>query len=1400
MSEGPDTSPGTGPERAPGAGAGRGVRRRGAGAMRIALVATLGVFVLLAAVVAGLRYGVLLPQVRLLIEARTDGLELGRIGRLKIEGLSGDIWRDARVRRLTIRDDKGVWLEAQDVRLTWRYLELLRRRFDADLIEVRQVRVLRRPELGPKGQDRGLPVSFRIDAIRTRLVMEPAFSYERGVYDVKAGLDIARVGTRSARLSADSVLHPGDRLAVDFRVGGAGPLRIVTDAREARGGALAGALGLPAQQAFELSIRADGTTSAGRFSARAVSGDTMPLTAKGAWTPAGGQADGRLSLSASSLTAPLAERLGPEVTFALSGRKAGEGAYALDARAQAEAVQARIWGLGDLGARRTGPAGLRVAVSAPSLSRITQGPNMGAAGLTGVLRGDGTGWRFAGDAAVSAIDLGGYGLNRIAGPVEVAAGKAGVRVETRLAGVGGRGEGFAAALLGGAPTAALSAERLANGQILLRDLDVAGRGLRVEASGGRSLLGGLTFKGRASVSNLEAAQAGARGGAGADWQATQARAGAPWSFTLDARGERLALGVSELDRLLGAAPRLQVRANWQAGRLEVARAALNGAALDASASGTMAANGTLAFKTDWSAQGPVRAGPVEITGRLSGDGRVAGTVAAPRLDLTAAIEQVDVPRLPLRDAKLTLTFVQQADGSNGAVALTADSAFGPARGRADFRFPRGGVDLSDLSVDAGGLTAEGSVSLRRASPSAADLRLEVVKGAFLDGGRLSGALRVRDAAGGPQANLSLRGQAVQLPGSPMVIRTATVTADGPLSRLPYTLDVRGASDRGPWAVEGQGVLSDLAPGYGVTFAGQGRLAGRGLRTTEAASVRLVGDDRTARIRLVAEDGGLISVDGALNRSGADLRARIDRLGLGLFDPDLTGRLNATLALRGQGERLAGDLEARMINLRGRGAPAKLGLDGTVRARLTDDSLSIDLTTTNDSGVKGEAAFVLPAEASAAPFRVAIARQRPMSGRFDFEGEVGPLWDLLIGGDRALSGFVRAQGQVSGALADPRARGSVVVERGRFDDGATGLSLREVAVRASFDEHAVDVTEARGVDGKGGKLNGQGRISLERAGVSSFRLDLQDFRLIETDQASASATGQGAINRAADGKVTLTGDFTINEAEVAADPPVPSGVVPMEVKEINRPDDLQTTVPARARAGPAWALDVRLRAPRRIYLRGRGLDLEMSLDARVGGTTAQPELSGVARVVRGDYDFAGRRFTFDDRGVVYLSTRPQNIRLQLDATEEDDTLTVTVRIRGTAAKPEITLVSSPSLPNDEILAQVLFGRSASQLSAVEAAQLAVALSSLAGGGGFDVVGNLRNFAGLDRLAFGGGDEAGVTVSGGKYLTDDVYLELTGGGREGPTATVEWRIRKNLSILSRLAGESGNRIAIRWRRDY
>lgn len=1348
----------------------------------------------------GLRFGVRAPVVQGFIEAQLDGVPVGRIGYLGVEGLSGDVWRDLRVRRLTIRDREGVWLDAANLRLVWTPSALIGRTFLAESLQCDSIRLIRRPILSAPQDTRPLPVSIRLVKVTTQLESLPAFSYRRGLFDVDLALDVQRRGRQSGVLAARSRLHPGDHLGVTFDVGKTGPLHIAIQSEEALGGAIAGSLGLAADRPFRLDVRADGSWSRGQFRALATSGAESPLIAQGAWTPAGGSGGGRFDLAASTLTAGLGQRLGGEIRFGIAGRRTSSDRFALDALATSPALSVHARGFGDLRGRTLGREGLQVDAQAPSLSRVLGGPEIGPATFSGRLTGEPRSWRLAGTGAVSDLKIGGYALARMTGPLELSGNAKGLALDARITAAGGRGSGYAAALLGGAPTGRVSAERLSNGQILIKRIDVVGRGLKVEASGARGLLGGLTLKGQAQVSNLSAAKTGASGTAKLTWMGAQARADAGWSFQADARGERMATGVQELDRLLGAAPRLQVQGSWQPTRLELARADLDGEAISVRATGAISSEQALAFKASWTARGPFHAGPLELSGEIKGAGELSGTRTTPQLSLTANIDQIDVPRLPLRDARLVLTFAGQASEAAGALSLTAASEYGPVRAQTGLDVSPDGVDLRAFEVDGAGVRARGSVVLRGLEASTADLDLEVGPGAFLAAGRLAGDVNIVVQEGETRARLEMTAQRARWAGSGVTVRSGRLSAEGPIRRIPYKLTADGGSSQGGWSLTGHGAFTKEADARLLTFDGAGQVGKRDLKTVETARIMFGSDGRSARVRLAGPDGGRLDLQGDWRGAVADVRAQAVKMNLSLFNPDLDGDVDATLAVTGEGRRLDGTLDARLSAARARGSPAGQGLNGSLTARLTGDDLVVRASATNPQGLTATTEVTFPAEASAAPFRVAIARQRPLRGRFSADGEVRPLWDLLIGGGRALSGHVRTQGTLSGTLADPRVSGDFAVERGRFDDAASGLSLRDVVLRADLDRDSVNITEAHGSDARAGRITGQGRISLQRAGASTLRLDLQGFRLIDNETATANATGQATVTRGADGQVKLTGDLILDRADVAAEPPVPSGVVAMDVVEINRPDNLPATLAPRLRRGDGWALDVRLRAPRRVFLKGRGLDIEFSLDAHVGGSTAQAELTGVARVVRGDYDFAGKRFAFDDRSSVTLSTRPENIRLQLDAKREDPSLTVGVRIRGTAARPEISFVSTPSLPNDEVLAQVLFGRSASQLSPVEAAQLASALSSLTGGGGLDVIGNLRSFAGLDRLAFAGGNAAGVTVSGGKYLTDDIYLELTGGGRDGPSAQVEWRVRRNLSILSRLAGQAGNRLAVRWRKDY
>lgn len=1368
---------------------------------RIALIGIAALFLAVVALVAGARYGVQTGYGRASILRLLNGRELGPFGRLRIEGLRGDLLSDFSIARFSVVDRKGVWLQGRDVAVRWRWRELLSRRFHAQQITAANVTVLRRPDVEPRPPQpqKPLPVSIKLDDVRLRLETRPAFSVRPGLYDVQAHADIARTGAAEGRVAALSLLHKGDGLNAVFAYGGGRPTRVNADLVEAQGGALAGALGLPADRRLVAKAVAFGEPGGeARISLDTLSGDLHPLRATGGWGKLGGKLNAVLVLAASRLTQPYAEKLGPELKLAVTARHDRGDLYLVDLAADTRDAQVRA--SGPLDWRRQRTPGLKLSVVSTAPNKWLKQPQLASFQGTGTLSGDRDRFRWVGDVEARKLVQSGYSLARVTGPATLIRDRAEWRVQARLAGADGSGKGLTLALLGAAPHAQVDASRLGDGRLLIRDLKLDGAGLRLEASGGQGLLDGLSFKGQATLSNLAVARPTARGQVQASWTAGLPKGAKSWDFSFDAHASTFASGFAEADRLLGPAPRLTAKGAYGPGGLQLARAELIGAKAQVGAKGTLSPSQVLAMLIDYRADGPFAAGPVEIAGQVKGTGALTGTLSAPRADLKADFASIDFGRLVVAPAHLDLLLASNNGAFEGRASLAGPSQYGRASASTAFRFAGGGVELRDLVADAGGIKAQGSVALRQGAPSTADLTVAVGPGALLTAGRVSGTVKLREAPGGAIATLALEGSGVAAPELPTKLKTVRLTASGPLSRLPFQV-AADSVDPFEWRVSGNGIFARTGDVNQLQLNASGRVRKTDFRTTEAALIRLGPNDRSARIRLNVA-GGTAVVDA--RQAGPELAARatVAGVGLGAVQEDLVGKLNATLALNGRGAHLTGQLDARLQGARTRDAPAALALVANVRAALNDTRLHVEATATNPQGLQSALNLDLPAEASAQPFRIAINRTKPMRGGFSVDGELRPLWDLLAGGDQTVSGRLAARGTIAGTFNNPQVLGQATLAGGKVTDLTTGLNLQNLTVQASFDRGAVDVRQFSGVDGHGGTLSGQGRVALAAGGGSNLALKLNHFQLLDSGLGRATASGAVAITRDAKGLAKLSGDLVVDRADISPTAPTGANIVSIDVVEVHQKarEGEQISRP-KPSAGPNLiSLDVNIRAPRRIFIRGRGLDLELALDAHVGGSTSRPDLSGTARVVRGSYDFAGKRFDFDESGEVRLASTPEAIRLDLRAVRQDPTLTAVVRVSGTAARPEVSLTSQPVLPQDEILSQVLFGRSAAQLSAAEAAQLASGLASLSGGRGLDLIGGLRQFARLDRLAIGGDQTTGTTISGGKYITDNVYLELTGGGRNGPSAQVEYRVRPNLSIVSSVGTQGDTRLSVRFRKNF
>lgn len=1359
-------------------------------------VALASLIALIAVVLIGGRFAVLSPGGRDLVMSFVAGAKIGDYGTLNIEGLEGDLFDDFTIRRATITDSGGVWLEARNVRVDWSYWPLVMRRFHASAIEAEVIRVIRRPivEEKPDEPSRPSPISIDIDRFVANVELLEGFSQEYGRWGLSGEANIPRIGLKSAKVNAASLTRPGDFLRVDVSFGeGIDELRVNAHAQEAAGGPIAGSLGYSPDQPFLIRAIVDGDT----VDAVVRTGQFTPLTVRGRYGETGSRISGYFDFSGSDLLAPFVERIGRTARFGFAttpdrARKDIQGvAWVLTSENFNSNAQGLI-----RTTDRSSPDGIAVEVSTPNLSRLAGAPIAGPAAYVGTFTGDAENWVLEGAVSLQNANLASYRAQRILGPLTLTARNGRFDLVGDIAGRGGSGQGIIGGLLGAQPRVQLDVTRQTDGAVLLNRIDARGQALAVTGRGSRSITGALGFRGDARITDIGRIRPGARGSFGGAVRAGQARTGAPWTLNFDGRGAGVVTGMAELDRLLGRTPRLQLIGSFDEGRVAVDRAELTAANGRAGARGLLEADGRIRLALDWRAQGPFGVGPVEIGGAATGNGAITGTLAQPRADLRAQFARVDAGALILTDTDLVLSFRKGANSSDGRIAVTAGSNYGPARASGDFFLAGSGVRLSGVDLVAGGVTAQGDVALTNGTPASADLSFTARPGAFIQTGEAQGRIRLTEGAGAETAILDVTARNVRPVGSDITIRNLALNGRGTLERLPFTLvaDVGGAN---PVQFDGSGVYSRTGQNQSVTLSGAGRVREVAFTTRTPIVAAFAGDGRVVRVDL-GVGGGALTGEFRQDEDAAIIQANLQGVELGSIAPDVRGQVTGRIDIQGTGPRLGGSADIALTGLRSVDGPRDVSVNGRVNAVLTDDSLTLRAQATDEGALTARADVTLPVEASAAPLRLAVARTREMSGDVSINGQVQPLWDVFFGGERSLAGQVDAQARIAGTLNAPRLNGRLNVANGAFRDTATGLRLDQLQLASRFDDTTALVESLSATDGSGGRVAGQGRLGLRQGSASNLSLDLTRFQVIDNELAEARASGTIAATRAADGKIALTGDLRIDEAEISVnDLPGSNGIVRMDVVEINKPGVDPNAEPAPARAPSPISLDIDLTG-REVFVRGKGLDLELALDAAVRGTIAAPQLTGTARVVRGDYEFAGKRFVFDDRGTVTLSTDPERIRLNLRAEREDPALTAVIVVTGTAARPEIELSSTPELPQDEILSQVLFGRSASQLSAFEAAQLASGVASLAGGGGFDVIGNLRELAGLDRLSFGG-DASGLTVAGGRYITDDIYFEIIGGGEGGAAARVEWQVRRNIAVASEFGGDGNAQLSIRWRRE-
>ncbi|MGF1461996.1 MAG: translocation/assembly module TamB domain-containing protein [Maricaulaceae bacterium] len=1359
-------------------------------------VLALGVLVgLIVLTLGGLRGLVTSPWGRSLVVDLAQGQSFSGV-RLELEGLEGDLLRAARLRRLVLRDEDGVFARVEDVALDWNWRALLRGRVWVDALRVGAVEVDRQPILAPSAAPDPEPPR---QALNLPQVMVDGLAIERiALGEAVAGEAVsvslngsAETAGARARAALDVVRLDGgeDRLNLEAALS-RGEIALTLDAFI--GAELAGLIGAPSGVPAQLAVNVAGDVDAGdgagalRFDETTVADFDLDwseamiaaeLTATPAGWPAladlidafGPQAQARLRLDRTSELARLEAQWGGASMIATSE---------IDVEAPGAPERARV----------------EAQLTGDTLGKLAPGVQAGRVALNGDLNLGGTPTITA-TLTVPELVAGDFAAQTVTVDARATATQtAAWRIDATARANGLKPpEGPLVTGLGPAPRLDLAGLVSPDTErVEITSLTASAAQARIEGQGafGFDLTGQADL--RLRVEDVSAWGAPGQGRADLTAQ-VRARSAEAVAVTLDARLDEFTQWPEDLAAVLGDAGTLTGAVELDGTRLRLDELEARSAAVILDASGRLDGETLEGVRLDLAAR-PLTLGGLVLDAPAALAVAATGPVSAPEVRLEAQAPELTLSGQRITDLRVMGDLV--ADGSGGVegpIRASAETPSGPARLAAQLGLASETIGLSGLDARFAGFSVTGQAQTPMADPLAGSADLAAVYEQGAGGGR---ARLLYDAN-----QIDLQARAEQLTFGESAIDLGEVRVEGPVSSL--ALDWRAAGFAGvPFDLAGEGDLA-LDPTAGQIDLDAklgGRVAGVDLHTNQPITVAYGPQGVAAALEVVlGENQGVVSAQlvGPLDAWSLEADAEgVEAALLGGFapEPPLEGAAGARVRAQAGPQGVLGEATLTLDDW-SRSDRESATLNGDVRARLEPESGDIAVEIAMSDGLAVQGVVRVPFGETAGD----VVPDGALGGRLVADGPLAGLVDLAAGPALTLTGMLKADLAVGGTPSAPELLGEASLGGGQLVHAPSGVLVVIDALDVALDGQQARLVRLEAGDGQDGRLSGDGVLDLAAGGEGELNMAFDRFRFGVPPVLDAQLSGPLSLVFAERAPKAVTGDLVVNRAEIRPPESVgPAPAVTIPVTEINLPDGSSRGPAARP---PPIDLDLNVSADRRVFVRGAGLDSEWSLDLAVGGLADAPEVNGELALIRGDLTLGGERFVFDE-GVVSFAGDPAAPNLFIVAERRLRALTARITVRGTPEAPVIALSSTPEYPQDEILARALFGRSAAGLSALEAAQLAAALASLSGGGGgVDALGALRGVAGLDRLSVTQEGDGELVVTGGRYITDDVYLEIAGGAASGSERlSVEWTLRPNIALVSRLDGEGDANVAVRWRRDY
>ncbi len=412
--------------------------------------------------------------------------------------------------------------------------------------------------------------------------------------------------------------------------------------------------------------------------------------------------------------------------------------------------------------------------------------------------------------------------------------------------------------------------------------------------------------------------------------------------------------------------------------------------------------------------------------------------------------------------------------------------------------------------------------------------------------------------------------------------------------------------------------------------------------------------------------------------------------------------------------------------------------------------------------------------------------------------------------RRIDGTAAFDLRLDGPLALSSLSGTVRTEGARLAAPTFGAAIEGIGGAVALAGGAARVALS-GTLSDGGRLTLAGPVSLSAPFVADLALTGEGLVIRDPTLYEARASAAIRLSGPLAGGAALTGRVDVASAEIRVPssgvgalgdlPPVLHVEPSLPVRRTLERAEVSATggdgAEAQGGGGGGFALDLLVAAPARIFIRGRGLDAELGGELRLGGTTGRVVPAGQFSLLRGRLSILGQRFDLTEGVATLQGDFTPFLRLVAQTRARTGT-TVRVILEGPADDLDLRLESVPELPEDEVLAQLVFGRDLSSITPFQAVQLAAAVAELSGRGG-GLVDDLRAGAGLADLDLTVDESGNAALRLGQYIGETVYTDVEVSA-EATTATINLDLTPDLTVRAGVSSEGESSLGLYYERDY